>query len=280
MGNASTAAGSSDVVAFFGGFPRVILVANSEAVDIASLKARYGADALYVFFNKVFKVLSEPFDYPSLLVARSSPAGANIVYRGEVETVLALLTSSRFSGILNLRAANPERFSEAAEFGGAETRFLDLAGYFDDFYPASHVPTSGFALALWLSENCPATEIVLAGFTARRSPQWKLFHDHDWTFEQIVQRLLVRGGRLVSDAGVAGDPFVAIAKRLPGVSPADVALVAADVLSERLEGSNVAIDRLYSLTRLQSRMDGFLRRLKPKTRKQKLAERQNDQTRG
>ena len=36
--------------------------------------------------------------------------------------------------------------------------------------------------------------------------------------------------------------------------------------------ANVAIDRLFSLTRLPARIDGFLRRLKPKTRKAKLAE--------
>ena len=63
-----------------------------------------------------------------------------------------------------------------------------------------------------------------------------------------------------------------IATRLPGVTAADVALVSAEVLSERLEGTNKAIDRLMSLTRLQGRLDAFLRGLKPKTRKQKLAE--------
>ena len=77
--------------AFFKGFARVVLVANSDAVDIAALSARYGDGTLFVFFNKVFKVLDAPFERPSLLIARSSQAGANIVYRGEVGTVLRLL---------------------------------------------------------------------------------------------------------------------------------------------------------------------------------------------
>ena len=235
---------------FFGGFARVVLVANSDAVDIVALSARYGDGTLFVFFNKVFKVLEAPFDRPSLLVARSSQAGANIVYRREVGTVLQLLRGPQFHGIANLKAGTAETFSPAESFENAPVGFLDLAPVFADFYPATHVPTSGFALAFWLAEACPALPIVLAGFTARRSARWKLFHDHEWTFEQMVNRLLVR----------------------TGVTAADVALVSSEVLSERLEGTNQAIDRLMSLTRLQGRLDAFLRGLKPKTRKQKLAE--------
>ena len=255
----------------FGRYEQIVLVANSDAVNVAALRSRFGGDVLYVFFNKVFKVLDAPFEGRSLLVARSSPAGANIVYRGEVEAVVRLLAPPGFSGILNLRAAQAEVFSRPEEFGGTTAGFLDLTGFFDGFYPATHVPTSGFALAFWLSETCPDTRVVLAGFTGRRS-RWKLFHDHDWTFEQIVQRLLVGAGRLELLDELAPTDLQRIAARLPGIAPTDLALTAAQVLSERLEGANMAIDRLASVTRLQTRIDGFLRRLKPKTRKQKLAE--------
>jgi hypothetical protein len=258
---------------FFGRFDQVVLVANSDAVDIGALAARYREGTLFVFFNKVFKVLDAPFDRPSLLIARSSQAGANIVYRQEVDDVLRLLRGEQFQGIANLRAGDREIFSPAEAFEGARVGFLDLTPLLADFYPATHVPTSGFALAFWLSEACPGLKIVLAGFTARRSATWKLFHDHDWTFEQVVQRLLLRGGRLEADRTAAGDHWSRIVARLPGVSTSDVALVSAEILAERLEGTNIAVDRLISLTRLQSRLDGFFRGLKPKTRKQKLAER-------
>lgn len=258
--------------AFFGGFARVVLVANSDAVDIAALTARYGDGTLFVFFNKVFKVLDAPFDRPSLLIARSSQAGANIVYRREVGTVLQLLRGPQFHGIANLKAGAAETFSPAESFENAPVGFLDLAPVFADFYPGTHVPTSGFALAFWLAEACPALPIVLAGFTARRSARWKLFHDHEWTFEQMVNRLLVRTGRLTMDGSGSAGEWSRIATRIPGVTAADVALVSSEVLSERLEGTNQAIDRLMSLTRLQGRLDTFLRGLKPKTRKQKLAE--------
>ena len=258
---------------FFGRFEQVVLVANSDAVDMAALAARYGEGTLFVFFNKVFKVLDAPFTRPSLLIARSSHAGANIVYRREVADVLRLLESDRFEGIANLKAGAREVFSPAEAFEGARVGFLDLMPVLGGFYPASHVPTSGFALAFWLAEACPGLKIVLAGFTARRSAVWKLFHDHDWTFEQVVQRLMVRSGRLEMDGAGSREHWDRIMARLPGITPSDVALVSAEVLSERLEGTNMAIDRLMSLTRIQSRVDGFLRGLKPKTRKQKLADR-------
>lgn len=273
QGGVSGLGRAADVAAFFSRFPAIVLVANSDAVDIARLQAAYGEGALFVFFNKVYKVLDRPFAGRCLLVARSGPAGANIVYRREVPDVLRLVAGAGFGGILNVRAASSERFSTSAEFGGGTVGHLDLSPTMDGFYPASHVATSGFALALFLAENCPSSKIALAGFTAKRSTRWKLFEDHDWTFEQIVLRLLLRSGRLDVALGspAAGDETLSkIALRLDGVSAADVALVTGEVLSERLATANSAIDRLLRLTRLQARADTWLRRLKPATRKSKL----------
>ncbi|WP_168990469.1 3-deoxy-manno-octulosonate cytidylyltransferase [Aureimonas flava] len=267
--------------AVFARYPTVVLVANSDAVRIGDLRLRYGPDALFVFFNKVYKVLDTPFDGACLLVARSSRAGANIVYRREVEDVLRLVRGPRFLGICNLRSGRHERFSAPAEFGGAvPVGHLDMAGAMDGFYPSDQVATSGFALALFLVERCAGTRIVLAGFTARRSRRWKLFTDHDWTFEQIVQRLLLREGR-IETAGVAGDDlFGAIARRFPDVSRAEVALVSAEVLAERLDGANAAIDDLLRTTRTQRRFADWLRSMKPKTRKARIAERDAAEGRG
>ncbi|WP_279478027.1 3-deoxy-manno-octulosonate cytidylyltransferase [Aureimonas sp. SK2] len=257
----------------FGAYETVVLVANSDAVRIADLRLRYGEGALFVFFNKVYKVLDAPFDGECLLVARSSRAGVNIVYRREVEDVLRLVRNPRFQGICNLRAGHHERFSAPAEFGGSvPVGHLDMAGGMEGFYPSDQVATSGFALALFLVERCPASRIVLAGFTARRSKRWKLFTDHDWTFEQIVQRLLLRAGR-IETAGVASDDlFGTVARRFPDVSRADVALVSAEVLAERLDGANAAIDDLLRATRPQRRLGDWLRSIKPKTRKARIAE--------
>ncbi|KTQ96722.1 3-deoxy-manno-octulosonate cytidylyltransferase [Aureimonas ureilytica] len=264
--------------AFFRGFSTILLIANSDAVRIDDLRARYGEDALFVFFNKVYKVLDRPFDGPCLLVARSGPAGANIVYRREVGEVTKLVRSPRFRGICNLRAGAAEQFSPSDEFAIPErVGHLDLSADLSGFYPETHLATSGFALALFLIEVAPESKVVLAGFTARRSQKWKLFADHDWTFEQIVLRLLLRSGRLHMTSSVAPDLFGAVSRRFPEFTPGDVSSVAAEVLTERLEGANLAIDDLLKLTRPQRRFDALLRRLKPKTRKAKLAERQAQQ---
>ncbi len=275
-------AGESDALnrwaTFFRGFSTILLIANSDAVRIDDLRARYGEDALFVFFNKVYKVLDRPFDGPCLLVARSGPAGANIVYRREVGEVTKLVRSPRFHGICNLRAGAAERFSPSDEFAIPEpVGHLDLSADLSGFYPETHLATSGFALALFLIEVAPDSKVILAGFTARRSQKWKLFADHDWTFEQIVLRLLLRSKRLHMTSSVAPDLFGAVSRRFPEFTPGDVSSVAAEVLTERLEGANLAIDDLLKLTRPQRRFDALLRRLKPKTRKAKLAERQAQQ---
>lgn len=275
-------AGESDALdrwaTFFRGFPTILLIANSDAVRIDDLRARYGGDALFVFFNKVYKVLDRPFDGPCLLVARSGPAGANIVYRREVGEVTSLVRSPRFHGICNLRAGAAERFSPGEAFAIPEpVGHLDLSANLSGFYPETHLATSGFALALFLIEAAPNATVVLAGFTAKRSQKWKLFADHDWTFEQIVLRLLLRSGRLHMTTSVAPDLFGAVSRRFPEFTPGEVSSVAAEVLTERLEGANLAIDDLLKLTRPQRRIDALLRRLKPKTRKAKLAERQAQQ---
>lgn len=258
--------------AFFSRFATVILVANSEAADVPTLRRRFGADALFVFFNKVYKVLAEPFDGESLLVARSSIAGANIVHRREVETVCGFFRAPGFHGILNLKAQPAERLSEARQFGGRKVGHIDLCDLFDGFYPPDATPTTGFALAVWLSEVCPDRKIVLAGFSAERSERWKLFHDHDWSFEQIVLRLMARSGRIEMAGGRTRPPLDAIAARFPDIARDEVALVATEVLAARQDGTNRAVDRLYSIVKPLTGLDRLLRRLKPKTRKEKLAD--------
>ncbi|WP_182084612.1 3-deoxy-manno-octulosonate cytidylyltransferase [Aureimonas sp. ME7] len=267
--------------AFFARYETIVLVANSDAVRIDELRRAFGERTLFVFFNKVYKVLAEPFDGECVLVARSSPAGANIVYRREVDDVLRLVRSPAFRGIVNLRAGTHERFSSVEEFGGAtDIGHLDLAPTMAGFYPSGQVATSGFALAVFLAELDLSSRIVLAGFTARRSKRWKLFADHDWTFEQIVQRLLLRGGRLHTAGPMPDDLFRNVTQRFPELTSGDVAVVAGEVLAERLDGANSAIDDLLRTTRPQRRIGDWVRSLKPKTRKAKLAERETGKGRG
>jgi hypothetical protein len=259
--------------AFFGRYRDIVLVANSDKVDMAALVEQFGPDALFVFFNKVYKVLSAPFGGAALLVARSSEAGANIVYRREVETVAGYFQAPGFAGILNLKAADRERFSAAGEFGSRSVGFLDLSHHFVGFYPEGRLPSSGFALAVWLAERRLPGRVTLAGFSGQRGEDRKLFRIHDWIFEQIVQRLLVQAGRIstVGEAAPAGN-LARIADRFPEVEARDIVLVASDILAARLDEADTVIDGLLSATRWQRMLRRAFRRLKPKTRKQKLAD--------
>ncbi|PST21245.1 3-deoxy-manno-octulosonate cytidylyltransferase [Rhizobium sp. JAB6] len=251
------------------GFSHIVLVANSDAVDIASLQTQFPETALFVFFNKVYKVLDRPFHGHSLLISRGQPRGANIVYRGEVGEVVKFFPAEYFLGVMNIRLGSEEKLNPAADFQGAPTGHLDLVGFCSDFYTEGKTPTSGFAMALWLSDLKLPGAIVLAGFSARRSQKWRVVSVHDWSFEQTFLRLFARLGKITIHGGVALNPYLRLAERFTEVPPAEIALAAAEVLSERLGNSDAEIDKLISLTNVIRSADSFMRRLRPKFLKRK-----------
>jgi len=251
------------------GFSHIVLVANSDAVDIASLQEQFPQTALFVFFNKVYKVLDRPFHGHSLLISRGQPRGANIVYRGEVGEVVKFFPKEYFLGIMNIRLGLEEKLNPAADFQGAPTGHLDLVGFCSDFYTEGKTPTSGFAMALWLSDLKLPGAIVLAGFSARRSQKWRVVSAHDWSFEQTFLRLFARLGKITIHGGVALNPYISLAQRFTEVPPAEIALAAAEVLSERLGNTDAEIDKLISLTNVIRSADSFMRRLRPKFLKRK-----------
>ncbi|GAC1042472.1 3-deoxy-manno-octulosonate cytidylyltransferase [Rhizobium sp. No.120] len=244
-------------------------MANSDAVNIASLQAQFPETALFVFFNKVYKVLDRPFHGRSLLISRGQPRGANIVYRGEVGEVVKFFPKEDFLGIMNIRLGLEEKLNPAADFQGAPTGHLDLVGFCSDFYTEGKTPTSGFAMALWLSDLKLPGAIVLAGFSARRSQKWRVVSAHDWSFEQTFLRLFARLGKITIHGGVALNPYISLAQRFTEVPPAEIALAAAEVLSERLGNTDAEIDKLISLTNVIRSADNFMRRLRPKFLKRK-----------
>ncbi|MDK4731559.1 3-deoxy-manno-octulosonate cytidylyltransferase [Rhizobium sp. CNPSo 3490] len=262
--------------ALLSGYSHIVLVANSEAVDFERLRSELPATALYVFFNKVYKVLDEPFVGHSMLVARSGVMGANIVHRREAADVLRFFAGDDFLGVVNIRVSAEESFSEESRFNGARAHHLDLTQMLADLYPIGKIATSGFAMALWLADLKLPGKILLAGFSAKRSEKWKVFDVHDWTFEQIFLRLFARRGSISMMGGVDASPYSALAKRFREVPPIEIAMTAAEVLSERLDNTNSQIDRLISVTKFIRAIDNFFRRFKPKTRKQRFLEKSKE----
>ncbi len=264
VGSLSGITEAKDWQAIFAAFSHVVLVANSDTVDIAGLQKQYPPSTLFVFFNKVYKVLDAPFQGNALLISRGSSKGANIVYRREVGDVVKFFPRDRFLGIMNIRLNAEEKFNTAAEFENTPTGHLDLSGFCNDFYPEDKVPTSGFAIALWLSDlKLPGT-IILAGFSARRSQQWKVVSVHDWSFEQVFLRLFARMGKISVHGGVSQNAYAALAKRFPDIPSSEISMAIADVLSERLGNANAEIDKLISLTNVIRDIDNFFRRLRPR----------------
>lgn len=253
----------------FSPFTHIILVANSDDVHVNELERSYPDTTLFVFFNKVYKILDRQFSGSSLLISRAQPQGANIVYREEVADVIKLFLPERFLGILNLRLATSEKLNTSADYLGTPTGHLDLAGFCADFYPDDKVPTSGFAMALWLVDQKLPPEIVLAGFSAKRSDKWRAVNVHDWTFEQIFLRLFVRVGKLAIHGGIAGSSYSSLTSRFPELPAAEISATMAEVLSSRLSQTDTRVDKLISLTNVLRAIDEFFRGLKPEFLKKK-----------
>lgn len=248
----------------FSRFSHVVLVANSDEVSVKELQEEYPGTALFVFFNKVYKILDEQFSGNSLLISRAQPRGANIVYRNEVADVVKLLAPQKFLGIMNIRLAEIERLNTSADYLGTPTGHLDLVGFCADFYPKDKVATSGFAMALWLVNQSLPAEIVLAGFSAKRSDKWRVVNVHDWTFEQVFLRLFARVGKLTMHGSRPANSYMTLASRFPELPAAEISATIAEVLSLRLSQTDAQVDKLISLTNAFRSIDEFLRRLKPK----------------
>ncbi|KAA0684352.1 3-deoxy-manno-octulosonate cytidylyltransferase [Neorhizobium sp. P12A] len=250
-------------------FSHIVLVANSDVVDIDAIQSQFPPTALFVFFNKVYKVLDRPFHGHSLLVSRGQPRGANIVYRDEVGEVLKFFPKDQFLGIMNIRLNTEEKLNAAADFQGAPVGHLDLTGFCSEFYTEGKTPTSGFVMAVWLSGLKLQSPIFLAGFSARRTEKWRVVSVHDWSFEQTFLRLFARLGKIHIHGGVSSNAYAKLAERFPEIPPGEIALAAAEVLSERLGNADAEVDKLISLTGVLRDFDNFLRRLKPSFLKRK-----------
>lgn len=246
--------------AFFARYETVVLVANSAETDVEALKARFDDKSLFVFFNAVFRVLPGHFDHcHSILVTRSAPDGANLVRKQEVAKVVSYLQGDRFHGIVNLRAGADETFSPPADFGYPDIAYLDLADVLAADYPQGSKPTSGYALAHWMIRSGIGTQIVLAGFTKTKSVDMdvNMFAGHDWYFEQVMEELFARHGKLSRFEGPSPRlaAFERLADELDFVDRNEIALVGAHVAENRLAALTPFVEGAWKSTR-------FLRRIR------------------
>ncbi|WP_157814438.1 3-deoxy-manno-octulosonate cytidylyltransferase [Rhizobium sullae] len=258
---------------FFEKHPHIVLVANSDVLDPRLIRSHVPDDTLFIFFNKAYKVLHENFAGRSMLVARSGSMGANIVHRHEVDDVLRYFSKCEFAGILNIRTAADERFSPASKFNGAKVLHADLEPLLSTKYPPNKIPTSGFALIIWMRELQIKSQIVLAGFSGRRSPRWKVFDVHDWTFERAYLRLLAERKVITNFGQLTSARFEILSQQFQDASAAEIQSAINETLAARLDDALAHIDSLMSITKWQRALNAAFRRIRPKTRKQRSLDR-------
>lgn len=234
--------------AFFYGFETIVLVANSDDQRLGDILRDPPPKPLFVFFNKIDRVLDAPFPHDCALVTRCNTAGAEVVYRRRLPGMMRLLPAPYFKGVINLRAASRERLNRPNEFDDIPVGFLDLADFLESFYPAQHTASSGFAVATWLKHVRPDIDLRLTGFSGERGFKWKVFHIHDWAFEQTALRLMEKAGLLCNDVTREADPFPAFFRHFPQLDRPGARDEALLVLSEKLEKANKRIDKLISAT--------------------------------
>ncbi len=268
---------TTDPRGFFAPYSSVVLVANSrDAVGILESQ-ELGARPLFIFFNRVYRILSQRYDGDCMLISRSSPVGSSLVYRKELPDVLSLVEGKGFRGIINVRARDKERLSPAEDFQGRPVAFLDLADWAKAIYPKGRrMPSSGFAVAAWLAQQKIERPIYLAGFTGVREAQWRVFDAHDWSWEQVVLHIMFKKDML-RDAGVGrtvGDwPVRELLGYFGDITYDDFHVASAEALSHRLGGTNRVIDHIYSSLKVQLAVRDFFRRIRPRSRKARTRDR-------
>lgn len=252
---------------FFGRFSNIVLMANSDALDPVVIEKQFPSDgSLFIFFNKVYKVLDNRFSSSALLVARSGKSGANIVHRREVPEVLRFFPGSNFLGVVNVRTASEERFSPECDFGQATPIFhVDLEPILQASYPAFKIPTSGYAIVAWLKYLELNASIHLAGFSGRRSEQWKVFDVHDWTFERAYFRLLRSQNRIGTVGTEDAMPRLELLRtHFPDLSSEEIQSALNETFATRLDDALSHVDRLMSVTKIFRLLDSKFRQLKNK----------------
>lgn len=236
----------------------IALVANSESVNIDTIVNALPSNTLFVFFTGCAKVLSAPFPRDAVLCHRMVAGGkrffksqrhfdsARSFFPQGVKAEVGILAEK--VGIDDSRPLSPRR-SDLVPY------IIDFDYTFDNFYPAGRMPTTGFALALWLIESRPDTKVVLCGFTGVAGTKFNMYAEHDWTFEQTVLSLFAKNKRIVrlqeSDTATSQDWLSNVSRQFPEFNQGEIALAAAQVLGNRFTGLERRVSKLWDLTKWQ-----------------------------
>ncbi|OLP55418.1 hypothetical protein BJF92_22990 [Rhizobium rhizosphaerae] len=249
-------------------YEAVALIANSESVVIDEIVAALPEQTLYVFFTGCAKVLKGPFPRDAILCHRLVAGGTRFLKsQKHFDRAYAFFPDglkAEVGMIADRGLAAGEPPPAAARESTLTPQTIDFDHSFGRFYPEGRMPTTGFALALWLIEAMPQARIHLCGFTGVAGLQFNMYAEHDWTFEQTVLSLFEQSGRLTRLAqggGLSTDAFARIHARFPEFGEARVALTAAQALANRFTGMERQMAKLWAMTKMRRQIRAFFKRL-------------------
>ncbi len=249
----------------------IALIANSESVDIDKIVGALPPDTLFVFFTGCAKVLKAPFPHDAILCHRLVANGKRFLKsQKHFDSAHSFFPNGLKAevGMLADRVRMNEGKPSCPRTSDLVPLTIDFDCMFDNFYPAGRMPTTGFALALWLIESLPEAEVYLCGFTGVAGTQFNMYAEHDWTFEQTVLHLFVKKGRIKrleeSDAAASQNWLSNVSKRFPEFDQGEIAMAASQVLGNRFAGMERRVAKIWDQMKWRRKIKDFIRRLRRK----------------
>lgn len=255
-----------DLHALFARRDLIALVANNEALDIEAVHRSLPEGTLFVFFTGCEKILTRKFEGEAALCHRLVTPDRFLKAPKYFRMAYSLLPDRLAAevGIIADRGTSAGPRPQAPRRSGLVPHLIDFDFEFAGFYPEGRMPTTGFALALYLLEKCPSAKVCLCGFSGVAGLRYTVYPEHDWTFEQTLIQLFARSGRLLRTDGTpaAAGPLNSIAQRYPEFGADLVALTASQVLASRFTGMERQMAHLWKQTRLRRTLNNAWRRIR------------------
>lgn len=247
-------------------YKSVVLLGNSEQLDLTAVLDAFDDQTLFVLFGSVRKILNEPFSRPALLVHRLREDGS--VNKPEhITQSQGMFAPGALIGRAGVFAGKtfdgPKRTGEIA-IREPLHYFIDGDPLLHGWYTNGKTGTTGFITALWFARHLPEHDIVLAGFSGTRGTDIKMFTMHDWTLEQAALRLEARRGALrwfEGEGKQSRSGIERLALAYPDRDGIEIASVYADVLRDQFAASDRILARMWSMLRFIEPTDRLLVRL-------------------
>lgn len=257
-----------DLLDLLRSYEAIALIGNSEGVDIDAIVQGLPERTLFVFFTGCAKVLNGPFPRDAMLCHRLIRNGtAFLKSQRHFDKAYSFFPNGLEGecGIIADRGGDhPETKAEPRQSPLLPV-VLDFDHAIGPIYPAGKMPTTGFAVALWILGKVPEAKVWLCGFTGVAGLEFHLYHDHDWTFEQTALDLFQRSGRLSrfeSRSARVDDGLGRLRQRFPEFSDGEIALVATEVLARRFGGMERQMAKLWSMTKIPRKIRGFFKKIR------------------